>query len=165
METSRQRFNNSHYPDSWLLNDPHPITQEVHFKKQQNGLLDVEFKAWDLVISGLQGLQLENLHVVRHIGLKDIRKVFAEVPLEKLLQLAFVSKGRVLICDRNVAEGTQQISDTSQDCCSDCGRHQVLGSVQAARQGSLHAGPVRSVHAVHCRVCSVRATAAAAGFL
>ena len=47
---------------------------QVHFKKQQNGLVDVEFKAWDLMIGGLHGLRIENLHVVRHIGLKDIRE-------------------------------------------------------------------------------------------
>ena len=46
---------------------------QVNFKKQQAGLVDVEFRAWDLELSGLHHLQIENLHVVRHVGLRDIR--------------------------------------------------------------------------------------------
>ena len=46
---------------------------QVNFKKQQAGLVDVEFRAWDLELSGLHNLQIENLHVVRHVGLRDIR--------------------------------------------------------------------------------------------
>ena len=45
----------------------------MNFKKQQAGLVDVEFRARDLELSGLHNLQIENLHVVRHVGLRDIR--------------------------------------------------------------------------------------------
>merc|ERR1739844_502106 len=55
-----------------LINDPQYINDEIKFQKTETGLIDVEFKAWDLQISGLHDLELVNLHVVRHIGLHDI---------------------------------------------------------------------------------------------
>ena len=39
------------------------------------GLMDVDFRAWDLSITGLHNTWLKNLHVLRHLGLKDIRVV------------------------------------------------------------------------------------------
>lgn len=56
-----------------MIKDPYRIEEEVHFKKKQQGLVDVEFKAWDLVLTGLHNLRIANLHVVRHMNLKDIR--------------------------------------------------------------------------------------------
>merc|ERR1711936_41405 len=58
-----------------LINDPQEIQDEIKFKKTETGLIDADFRAWGLKISGLHGLELENLHVVRHIGLHDIRVV------------------------------------------------------------------------------------------
>ena len=73
MEACKLGPNNSHIPDHLMMHDPQIVKDVIHFKKKQKGLVDVEFKAWNLKIGGLHNLKIENLHVVRHIGLKDIR--------------------------------------------------------------------------------------------
>lgn len=73
MEACRLGPNKSHIPDHLMMKDPQVVKDVIHFKKQQKGLVDVEFKAWNLKLGGLHNLEIENLHVVRHIGLKDIR--------------------------------------------------------------------------------------------
>ena len=73
MESIGSGKNNSFIPEHLMIKDPYRIEEEVHFKKKQQGLVDVEFKAWDLVLTGLHNLRIANLHVVRHMNLKDIR--------------------------------------------------------------------------------------------
>jgi len=75
MNACQQGHNKTLIPGSLMIHDPQELDNVIHFKKQQKGLVDVEFKAWNLKIGGLHKLQIENLHVVRHIGLKDIRFV------------------------------------------------------------------------------------------
>lgn len=75
MNACQQGHNKTLIPGSLMIHDPQELDNVIHFKKQQKGLVDVEFKAWNLKIGGLHKLQIENLHVVRHIGLKDIRKI------------------------------------------------------------------------------------------
>ena len=73
MEAMRTGKNDSFIPEHLMIRDPYRIEEDVHFKKKQQGLVDVEFKAWDLVLTGLKNLRIENFHVVRHMNLKDIR--------------------------------------------------------------------------------------------
>ena len=75
IETIRSGKNDSFIPEHLMIKDPYRIEEEVHFKKKQQGLVDVEFKAWDLVLTGLHNLKIANLHVVRHMNLKDIRSI------------------------------------------------------------------------------------------
>ena len=73
MESIRSGKNDTFVPEHLMIKDPYRIEEQVHFKKKQQGLVDVEFKAWDLVLTGLHNLRIANLHVVRHMNLKDIR--------------------------------------------------------------------------------------------
>ena len=38
-------------------------------------MYDIKFRAWNLALRGLHDLKLKTLHVIRHIGLRDIRVV------------------------------------------------------------------------------------------
>ena len=73
MESIRSGKNDTFVPEHLMIKDPYRIEEQVHFKKKQQGLVDVEFKAWNLVLTGLHNLRIANLHVVRHMNLKDIR--------------------------------------------------------------------------------------------
>jgi len=64
----------SRIPSCLLLPDP-LIMPEISFKKAQTGLFDIDFKAWDLKLTGLLYLKVKNLHALRHLGLRDIRVV------------------------------------------------------------------------------------------
>ena len=75
MESSKLGFKKTTFPAQLLLKDPVPIDEDIAFKKKEAGLVDIDFKAWDLMISGLHNMWIKNLHVLRHIGLKDIRVV------------------------------------------------------------------------------------------
>merc|ERR1712142_1460451 len=75
MESSKLGFGRTNFPSTLLVRDPLPLAQDISFKKTESGLVDIDFKAWDLTISGLHNVWIKNLHVLRHIGLKDIRVV------------------------------------------------------------------------------------------
>jgi len=76
MDSSRKGFPpRTTFPSHLLIRDPLKIDQDISFKKKQAGLMDVDFRAWDLSITGLHNTWLKNLHVLRHLGLKDIRVV------------------------------------------------------------------------------------------
>jgi len=64
----------SRMPNTILVPDPVYIPN-IAFNRAQSGLFDVNFKAWDLRLSGLHASTVKNLHVLRHLGLKDIRVV------------------------------------------------------------------------------------------
>ena len=74
MESSKKGFTLTSFPSDLLLKDPLQV-EEITFDKKQDGLMDIKFKAWDLVIQGLHQAWIKNLHVLRHIGLKDVRVV------------------------------------------------------------------------------------------
>jgi len=64
---------------------PNPLyLPDVYFSKAVPALFDIDFEAWNLELSGLQDLRIKNLHVIRHLGLNDIRVV---VQLETNLRL------------------------------------------------------------------------------
>jgi len=58
-----------------LLKDPWKVEDLLEFDKEQAGLVNIHFKAWDLELHGLHQIKLKNIHVLRHIGLKDLRLV------------------------------------------------------------------------------------------
>merc|ERR1712179_47699 len=45
------------------------------FHKTKPGVVDVDFKAWDIQLHGLHNTKVKNLHVLRHMGLQDLRLV------------------------------------------------------------------------------------------
>jgi len=61
-------------PDGLRVPDP-LIMPNVHFSKAVPALFDIDFEAWNLKLRGLQDLKIKNLHVIRHLGLNDIRVV------------------------------------------------------------------------------------------
>jgi len=75
LESSKLGEDRTTFPSHLLIKDPLPLGQDIAFKKKQAGLVDIDFKAWDLSITGLHNIWIKNLHVLRHIGLKDIRVV------------------------------------------------------------------------------------------
>merc|ERR1712215_669038 len=75
MQSSKQWPAHSNFPNHLLLKDPQVVQENISFKKKTQGLVDIDFKAWNLKISGLHDIKIKNLHVLRHIGLKDIRVV------------------------------------------------------------------------------------------
>ena len=58
----------SFVPESWLLKEPHEIPNHVKFDKKIDGLLDIKFSAWNIKISGLQDIVIEQFHFIRHVG-------------------------------------------------------------------------------------------------
>jgi len=63
-------------PDPLLIPD-------MTFSKSQPGIFNIDFNASQLKLRGLQSSIIKNLHVIRHLGLKDIRIVAQIViPLE-----------------------------------------------------------------------------------
>ena len=59
---------NSWVPESWRLKEPHEIPSNVNFDKKIEGLLDVKFSAWNIRISGLPDIVVEQFHFIRHVG-------------------------------------------------------------------------------------------------
>ena len=59
---------NSFVPESWLLKEPHKIPNDVKFEKKIEGLLNIKFSAWNIKISGLQDIVIEQFHFIRHVG-------------------------------------------------------------------------------------------------
>ena len=65
--------------------------ESLDFHKTKEGVVDVDFKAWDIQLHGLHDIQVnviiasssyivtdaqvKNLHVLRHMGLQDLRLV------------------------------------------------------------------------------------------
>ena len=65
--------------------------ETLDFHKTKPGVVDVDFKAWDIQLHGLHDIQVDviiasssyivtdaqvkNLHVLRHMGLQDLRLV------------------------------------------------------------------------------------------
>merc|ERR1712215_632152 len=74
-ESSKLGYGRTWFPRELIVRDPLPLSQDISFKKIESGLVDIDFKAWDLSIAGLHNVMIKNLHVLRHIGLKDIRVV------------------------------------------------------------------------------------------
>jgi len=74
-ESSKLGYGRTRFPRELIVRDPLPLSQDISFKKIESGLVDIDFKAWDLSIAGLHNVMIKNLHVLRHIGLKDIRVV------------------------------------------------------------------------------------------
>ena len=59
---------NSLVPESWLLKEPQKLPHKVKFDKKIEGLLDIKFSAWNIKISGLQDIVIEQFHFIRHVG-------------------------------------------------------------------------------------------------
>ena len=74
-ESSKLGYGRTRFPRNLIVRDPLPLTQDISFKKTEAGLVDIDFKAWGLSIMGLHNVMIKNIHVLRHIGLKDIRVV------------------------------------------------------------------------------------------
>ena len=74
-ESSKLGYGRTRFPPNLIVRDPLPLTQDISFKKTEAGLVDIDFKAWGLSIMGLHNVMIKNIHVLRHIGLKDIRVV------------------------------------------------------------------------------------------
>ena len=74
-ESSKLGYGRTRFPPNLIVRDPLPLTKDISFKKTEAGLVDIDFKAWDLSIAGLHNVMIKNIHVLRHIGLKDIRVV------------------------------------------------------------------------------------------
>ena len=74
-ESSKLGNGRTKFPPELIVRDPLPLPKDISFKKTEAGLVDIDFKAWDLSIAGLHNVLIKNLHVLRHIGLKDIRVV------------------------------------------------------------------------------------------
>ena len=87
MQSSKLGSKRTRFPAHLLLKDPQVVIQEIAFKKKKQGLVDIDFKAWELFITGLHNIRIKNLHVLRHIGLKDVRVV-----VQLLTDLSFVGK-------------------------------------------------------------------------
>merc|ERR1712142_227087 len=65
MESSKLGFGRTNFPSTLLVRDPLPLAQDISFKKTESGLVDIDFKAWDLTISGLHNVWIKNLHVLQ----------------------------------------------------------------------------------------------------
>ena len=60
--------NSSLVPESWQLKEPYKLAQNVEFEKKIEGLLDIKFSAWNINITGLQDIEIEQFHFIRHVG-------------------------------------------------------------------------------------------------
>jgi len=83
LENSRVGPQFTRLPIELIVPDP-LVLQDISFQRAQSGLFDINFKAWNLLLSGLQSFRVKNLHVLRHLGLNDVRVV---VQLETTLDL------------------------------------------------------------------------------
>jgi len=63
------------FPQELLVKDPLPVMETLDFHKTKPGVVDVDFKAWDIQLHGMHNIQVKNLHVLRHMGLQDLRLV------------------------------------------------------------------------------------------
>jgi len=63
------------FPQELLVKDPLPVMETLDFHKTKPGVVDVDFKAWDIQLHGLHNTKVKNLHVLRHMGLQDLRLV------------------------------------------------------------------------------------------
>ena len=86
--------------------------ESLDFHKTKEGVVDVDFKAWDIQLHGLHDIQVnviiasssyivtdaqvKNLHVLRHMGLQDLRLVIQVMwyfPINFLKAVFFIIKG------------------------------------------------------------------------
>jgi len=74
VENSRLGEGLSRIPACLLFSDPMALP-DISFSKSQTALFDIHFKAWDMKMNGLLFTKVKNLHVLRHLGLNDIRVV------------------------------------------------------------------------------------------
>ena len=63
-----RRGDTSFTPESIQLKDPYVMPESVQFHKKVDGLLDINFNASSIKISGLQDLVIEQFYFVRHVG-------------------------------------------------------------------------------------------------
>jgi len=75
LESSKLERKFSRLPIGMNIPDPVRFDTNIQFKKSQDGLYNINFNAGDMKISGLHNLQLKTLHILRHMGLRDIRAV------------------------------------------------------------------------------------------
>lgn len=74
LASSRVGHSLSRIPKQLLIPDPVSIP-DIAFSRAQPGLYNIQFEANNLKIRGLHESKIKNLHVLRHLGLKDIRFV------------------------------------------------------------------------------------------
>ncbi|XP_023339699.1 uncharacterized protein LOC111709950 isoform X2 [Eurytemora carolleeae] len=74
LENSRRGPEFSSMPSALLIPDPLCIPN-INLQKAKSGVFDINFQGWNLKITGLHTTKIKNLHVVRHLGLQDIRAV------------------------------------------------------------------------------------------
>jgi len=74
VENSRLGFGAARIPACLLFSDPMALP-DISFSKSQPALFDINFKAWNMKMNGLLFTKVKNLHVLRHLGLNDIRVV------------------------------------------------------------------------------------------
>jgi len=74
LSSSRVGSQFSSIPDQLLIPDP-VVIPDVSFSRSQPALYNIQFKATDLKIHGMHASKVKHLHVLRHLGLKDIRFV------------------------------------------------------------------------------------------
>lgn len=72
---ARQAGGSINFPEELLVKDPLPVMENLDFHKTKPGVVDVDFKAWNIQLHGLHNIQVKNLHVLRHMGLQDLRLV------------------------------------------------------------------------------------------
>jgi hypothetical protein len=64
--------NEMRIPGQLKIDDPMYLS-DVSFVTAKAGLYSVDFKATNLKLTGLHNFKVKNLHVLRHIGLRDLR--------------------------------------------------------------------------------------------
>jgi len=74
LASSKVGSKRSRLPYQILIPDPVRIP-DVAFSKAQPALFNIQFTATDLKIHGLHDSKIKHLHVLRHLGLNDIRIV------------------------------------------------------------------------------------------
>ena len=60
--------NKSSIPEKYRLKGTHEMPHRVEFTKVVAGLLDINFKAWNIKVSGLEDFLVTKFHFVRHVG-------------------------------------------------------------------------------------------------
>lgn len=111
LENSRLGPGISRMPANILLEDPINIP-DISFKRAQSGLFDINFKARNLRLSGIHATRINNLHILRHLGLKDIRVVGQVViPLLVEGEYELVGTGLSLLPFSGYGNLTIEVSD------------------------------------------------------
>merc|ERR1712215_270523 len=106
MQSSKQGQAHSNFPNHLLLKDPQVVQENISFKKKTQGLVDIDFKAWNLKISGLPDLKITGEYKLQGTGLSMLPLTGSGQLNVAVSQLLLTGESFLIVRENNSTKGT-----------------------------------------------------------